>query len=349
MVHGPSSRRLLVLHCVAQGNPRHSAVRHFVVVPHQDHNATGFVHRPHPSRHPGQRAGSPGPLPRFALGASHGQSPHCPAPAHRRPHVACGGGAAPAARPPQRVPSCTRSSRPRPTSEGGAGGPYPPNGGPTTEGGYSPTLPRSLVPPIPPCRSRGVAFTLRRCPPPLAMLRFATAPVHAANTAAVPNALLAQRSSRSPLLKPSTPTNHTALPVRARPSHHHRTRANTPLRHVAAAARSHLLKDARSPSVPSHHPCAPPLQHYAFHGNAFNPDASKIAEYRERSQCSEGPLWQGSNADEISQLAQGYGAVKDTNTMFLIPKSAIPQNCKPTYLRVVSAFRPKKANPRRVC
>jgi hypothetical protein len=109
-----------------------------------------------------------------------------------------------------------------------------------------------------------------------------------------------------------------------------------------------LLKDARSTSAPLHRPCAPPLQHYAFNGNAFNPDASTITEYRELSQCSEGPLWQGSNADEIGQLAQGYGAVKGINTMFLIPKSAIPQNCKPTYLRVVSAFRPKKANPRRV-
>jgi hypothetical protein len=92
---------------------------------------------------------------------------------------------------------------------------------------------------------------------------------------------------------------------------------------------------------------APPLQ-YAFHGNAFNPDTGKIAEYRELSQCSDGPLWQGSNAEEIGRLAQGFGDIKGTNTMFFIPKSAIPRGRKPTYLRVVSAFRPEKANPRRV-
>ena len=34
--------------------------------------------------------------------------------------------------------------------------------------------------------------------------------------------------------------------------------------------------------------------------------------------------------------------------MFFIPHTAIPKNKKPTYLRVVSAFRPEKANPRRI-
>ena len=184
------------------------------------------------------------------------------------------------------------------------------------------------------------------------MQRFATAAVHAADTAAVPNALLTQRSSRSPLLKPSTPTNRTA-PPRARtsvtPPWDLRQHAAPPHRCCRAFALAQGRSEyIRAPASPLHRPCAPPLQHYAFNGNAFNPDASTITEYRELSQCSEGPLWQGSNADEIGQLAQGYGAVKGINTMFLIPKSAIPQNCKPTYLRVVSAFRPKKANPRRV-
>jgi len=85
-----------------------------------------------------------------------------------------------------------------------------------------------------------------------------------------------------------------------------------------------------------------------LHGNAFNPDTGTIAEYRELSQCSEGDLWQASNAEEIGRLAQGFGDVKGTNTMFFIPVTAIPQGRKATYLRVVAAFRPEKANPRRV-
>jgi hypothetical protein len=59
-------------------------------------------------------------------------------------------------------------------------------------------------------------------------------------------------------------------------------------------------------------------------------------------------LWQRSNAEEIGRLAQGYGDVKGTNTMVFIPVSAIPSGRKATYLRVVVAMRPEKANPRRV-
>jgi hypothetical protein len=34
-----------------------------------------------------------------------------------------------------------------------------------------------------------------------------------------------------------------------------------------------------------------------------------------------------------------------TNTMFFIPVTAIPKGKKPTYLKIVAAFCPKKANP----
>jgi hypothetical protein len=37
-----------------------------------------------------------------------------------------------------------------------------------------------------------------------------------------------------------------------------------------------------------------------------------------------------------------------TETMFFIPYSAIPKGKKPTYLRIVAAFRPEKPNPRRI-
>ncbi len=87
---------------------------------------------------------------------------------------------------------------------------------------------------------------------------------------------------------------------------------------------------------------------YTFHGNAFNSETGQLAEYRELSQCSEGPLWQGSNAKEIGRLAQGYGAVQSTNTMFFIAASAIHKSRKVTYLRVVVAMQPEKANLHRV-
>jgi hypothetical protein len=93
---------------------------------------------------------------------------------------------------------------------------------------------------------------------------------------------------------------------------------------------------------------ASPLQ-FAFHGNAFNPDTDKLAKYRELSQSSEGLLWQGSNANEIGGLAQGFKSIPDTNIMYFLDVKSSSKGLKTTYLRVVVAMRPKKSNPRRVC
>jgi hypothetical protein len=112
--------------------------------------------------------------------------------------------------------------------------------------------------------------------------------------------------------------------------------------HLSAAARAVILAAARA----STHTSSP--QHVALHGDAFNPDTGKLAEYRELSKCSEGPFWQRSNADEIGRLAQGHGHQKGTNTMYFIKVTDIPKGRTATYLRVVAAMRPEKANPRRV-
>ncbi|KAI2502091.1 Reverse transcriptase (RNA-dependent DNA polymerase) [Fragilaria crotonensis] len=140
----------------------------------------------------------------------------------------------------------------------------------------------------------------------------------------------------------------TSVPPRNVASHPHGTRSKH-LQHVAACARALLIDDARAPQSPfSPSQPLPSMQHYAFHGHAINPDTGKIAEYRELSQCSDGPIWQASNADEIGRLAQGFGAIKGTNTIFFIHPLAMPAGRKATYLRVVSALRPEKANPYRI-
>jgi len=90
------------------------------------------------------------------------------------------------------------------------------------------------------------------------------------------------------------------------------------------------------------------LSFFALHGNAFNPDTGELAEYKELSQCSDGALWREANATEIHRLAQGNGTIPGTNTMFFIPVSAIPTGKRATYLRIVCAHRPEKANPYRV-
>ena len=149
------------------------------------------------------------------------------------------------------------------------------------------------------------------------------------------------------LSKTIHPRKSTPKP-RPTPTHSHGTRASTqPLHHVAAAVRTLLLDHARDSPLNRFSPL-PPVLHYALHGNAFNPDTGNIAEYRELSQCSDGPLWLESNCEEIGRLAQGYKQTKGTNTIYFIPISAVPQGRKATYLRVVSAMRPEKVNPRRV-
>jgi hypothetical protein len=92
------------------------------------------------------------------------------------------------------------------------------------------------------------------------------------------------------------------------------------------------------------------MEHFALHGNAFNPDTGQLAEYIELSQCSEGALWIESCKDELGRLCQGHGPhmPTGTETMFFIHRNRVPKGKKPTYLRIVAAFRPEKSNPRRV-
>jgi hypothetical protein len=91
--------------------------------------------------------------------------------------------------------------------------------------------------------------------------------------------------------KPKAPASAATKVPQRQPSHSHGTRANKtkPLQHVAAcAAQLFTAQDEESTFC-----------HSAYHGHDINPDTGKIAEFRELSQCSEGPLWQHSNCEEI--------------------------------------------------
>ncbi|KAG7342946.1 reverse transcriptase RNA-dependent DNA polymerase [Nitzschia inconspicua] len=108
--------------------------------------------------------------------------------------------------------------------------------------------------------------------------------------------------------------------------------------HLATTSFEQLMLEAGVPAT----------YHTALHGNAFNPDTGKIAEYAELSQCSDGAYWRASNAEEIGRLAQGYKHIKGTNTIYFIRKKQVPHHKKVTYLRIVCAHRPEKENPYRV-
>ncbi len=83
---------------------------------------------------------------------------------------------------------------------------------------------------------------------------------------------------------------------------------------------------------------------------AINPDTGKLSEYSTLLKSSDGVHWEESCCEEVGRLAQGYppAVPKGTDTIHFIRFDQIPAGRKATYLRLVVADRPMKANPRRV-
>ena len=81
---------------------------------------------------------------------------------------------------------------------------------------------------------------------------------------------------------------------------------------------------------------------------AINPDTGKLSEYSTLLKSSDGIHWEESCCEEVGRLAQGYHPTipKGTDTMHFIRFDQIPEGRKATYLRLVVADRPMKANPR---
>jgi hypothetical protein len=94
----------------------------------------------------------------------------------------------------------------------------------------------------------------------------------------------------------------------------------------------------------------PNHMHLALLGHAINPDTGLLADYKELSQSSDGPLWRAGNADEIGRLCDGHG--KDmptgTKTMRFIAHTQVPNGKKCTYLNIVAAYRPEKEKKYRI-
>jgi hypothetical protein len=90
--------------------------------------------------------------------------------------------------------------------------------------------------------------------------------------------------------------------------------------------------------------------HLALLGHAINPDTGMLADYKELSNSSDGPLWRAGNADEIGRLCDGHG--KDmptgTKTMSFIAHHQVPHGDKCTYLNIVAAYRPEKEKKYRI-
>ena len=198
----------------------------------------------------------------------------------------------------------------------------------------SPTPALRVPSPSPAVPSPSLPATSPNDSPPASSPTDSTSPPPSLPPATYENSTGIQGRRRRRAKKPRQVRATTRTSPRNRPA----TRSN-PSRRLHSAASATLAND----DLPFH-------PHLALHGNAFNPDTGQIAEYKELSTCSEGALWRASCADEIGRLCHGHGAnmPTGTETMVFIPVSGVPKGTKATYLRIVAAFRPEKANPRRV-
>jgi hypothetical protein len=84
---------------------------------------------------------------------------------------------------------------------------------------------------------------------------------------------------------------------------------------------------------------------------AIHPDTGDLADYPALLKSTDGPEWEFSITDEISRLANGRRGdlkIKRTQTIHFNNFNDIPAHKKATYLRIVAADRPNKAETRRI-
>lgn len=85
---------------------------------------------------------------------------------------------------------------------------------------------------------------------------------------------------------------------------------------------------------------------FAF--KAVHPDTGELCEYRHLVKSSKGRNWELGMCRELGRLFQGYKETKGTDTCRFIKKSDVPKDRNATYVRVVVADRPRKAEEERV-
>ena len=84
--------------------------------------------------------------------------------------------------------------------------------------------------------------------------------------------------------------------------------------------------------------------------SVLNTTTGELEEYRHLIKGEKAQEWLRGNSKEIARLCQGRkdGTYQGTNTIVFKHPRDIPPNTKPTYLRVVAAYRPAKQDPYRI-
>ena len=109
--------------------------------------------------------------------------------------------------------------------------------------------------------------------------------------------------------------------------------------------------NTRSAARAAANACLPFALPPAFAYKAFHPDTGQLAEYAQLRTSSEGARWELACARELARLLQGLPSVDvptGRDTFRFIKKSSVPSAKTVTYLRIVSSFRPQKADPYRI-
>jgi hypothetical protein len=99
------------------------------------------------------------------------------------------------------------------------------------------------------------------------------------------------------------------------------------------------------------------LQAARYPGHSFDianavvdPNSGATLEYSKLKNSEQGPEWIQAAANEMGRLSQGVkpNMPTGTNTMHFIPHTAKPHDRKATYLKIVAAIKPHKAEKYRI-
>jgi len=131
---------------------------------------------------------------------------------------------------------------------------------------------------------------------------------------------------------PATPAPKSSLIARRPEPHRYNTR--TKQRYRKPQHVSHACTEPVPPAFPE--PMA---------NSVIDPDTGASLEYRHLIKGPDAKRWQQDNMIEINRLIKGSTGTK---TISFIARSKLPKHIKATYLRVVSNYRPSKADPYRV-
>ena len=93
-----------------------------------------------------------------------------------------------------------------------------------------------------------------------------------------------------------------------------------------------------------------PPEFIAAINSVLHPDIGKLQDYRHLRTGEQAAQWVDACSKEVARLCNGCKAddTKGTNTTFFLHPSTILPGKQTTYLRIVSAYRPQKADPFRI-